>query len=855
MQSDLLYRRRLVNQINSSRDNVTYIHAPSGYGKSVLAQQWSETTEGETIWFRGFATNQSSELLSALTEAVGSAIPELNKVFEEFDFEKTVTAHILDDLIRSIQQTNTRFNLVIDDAEIIRNNHQGFARHLVKNMPPNVRLLLLTETPPRISFIQESGAERFTFIGPNDLNFTLEEIDQYAKQLKVSQPLSDLQTILDLTQGWPIGVHVALMQLAVHGDFPGLVASIKGKNIDRFGLVAQRVLAHLEPDHLKLLTELAVLESIDSDVVQKISNSPDAIRTLTVLSQDSLVLSQTEFNPPAFKIHPLLRKALVREFLYLEDFQERVERVFNILQESGRVEELIAILLELGETQRLRQVIQNPALSNIIERGIQESIDQSSIQRMINWRDLASLLQGQESGLAAMIDFYIALHEGNSAECSALLQKLSKAPDSAFNFGNSMSRSPLITLRAILDFKSGRFTSCFELISSEVRSLAEENLPPTRHHLRALYLALLGSVMLDDDSQVKSLSNLLELNIFDELKINSDPCVAEMQALIAGHQGRLVEAQNHLLRPQPTGRISYNGYFTEIAANLVEAMVQSEAGDHQRGIDVLELILNPSISAQNFPVAIYALGRLGYQRVLTGDTEEAPSLIQTARELIQQQGLSDEVHDVLDVWEIRVRYWLVDHERVRDLISRSSRSYLVRAFEAGILINSENPKKALPIVDTFDLTIPRQLLTYHLFRAHIFADSPKTQFDEVKAAVEIGSKHGYFNHFLTQRSDVIAQYISLVAEAPTVFNENLAQAAGVRLNAMMLGKSNSGESLTRREADILRHLATSLSLAEIANTLFISQNTIKTHCKHIYRKLGAKNRDDAVNKGKKLFKI
>ena len=87
MQSDLLYRRRLVNQISSSRDNVTYIHAPSGYGKSVLAQQWSETTEGETIWLKGFATNQSAELLSALTEAVGSAIPELNKVFEEFDFE------------------------------------------------------------------------------------------------------------------------------------------------------------------------------------------------------------------------------------------------------------------------------------------------------------------------------------------------------------------------------------------------------------------------------------------------------------------------------------------------------------------------------------------------------------------------------------------------------------------------------------------------------------------------------------------------------------------------------------------------------------------------------------------------
>jgi ATP/maltotriose-dependent transcriptional regulator MalT len=57
------------------------------------------------------------------------------------------------------------------------------------------------------------------------------------------------------------------------------------------------------------------------------------------------------------------------------------------------------------------------------------------------------------------------------------------------------------------------------------------------------------------------------------------------------------------------------------------------------------------------------------------------------------------------------------------------------------------------------------------------------------------------------------------------------------------------------EADILRHLATGLSIAQIALDLRISKNTMKTHLKNIYRKLEVSIRGEAVEKGKKLFKV
>jgi len=53
------------------------------------------------------------------------------------------------------------------------------------------------------------------------------------------------------------------------------------------------------------------------------------------------------------------------------------------------------------------------------------------------------------------------------------------------------------------------------------------------------------------------------------------------------------------------------------------------------------------------------------------------------------------------------------------------------------------------------------------------------------------------------------------------------------------------DPLTEREQTILRYLASSLSNTEIANELYLSVNTIKTHQRTIYRKLGAAGRRDA----------
>jgi len=58
--------------------------------------------------------------------------------------------------------------------------------------------------------------------------------------------------------------------------------------------------------------------------------------------------------------------------------------------------------------------------------------------------------------------------------------------------------------------------------------------------------------------------------------------------------------------------------------------------------------------------------------------------------------------------------------------------------------------------------------------------------------------------------------------------------------------------ITRRELEILGLVARGLSNREIGETLFVSENTVKTHCSRAFDKLGARRRTEAVQRSKEL---
>jgi DNA-binding CsgD family transcriptional regulator len=61
-----------------------------------------------------------------------------------------------------------------------------------------------------------------------------------------------------------------------------------------------------------------------------------------------------------------------------------------------------------------------------------------------------------------------------------------------------------------------------------------------------------------------------------------------------------------------------------------------------------------------------------------------------------------------------------------------------------------------------------------------------------------------------------------------------------------------GEPLTRSETRVLHYLPTHMGAPEIAAELYLSANTVKTHLRHLYRKLGAHSRPEAVQRARAI---
>ncbi|HEY1897443.1 MAG TPA: LuxR C-terminal-related transcriptional regulator [Terracidiphilus sp.] len=111
----------------------------------------------------------------------------------------------------------------------------------------------------------------------------------------------------------------------------------------------------------------------------------------------------------------------------------------------------------------------------------------------------------------------------------------------------------------------------------------------------------------------------------------------------------------------------------------------------------------------------------------------------------------------------------------------------------------------------------------------------------------------------TIRETVVVREVPVPAEAPP--ERSGAESKNLLLGSGPLGKHvpfapNTARQqilgITARELEILALIARGFSNREIATQLFVSENTVKTHCARAYDKLGAVRRTQAVQRGKEL---
>lgn len=120
-----------------------------------------------------------------------------------------------------------------------------------------------------------------------------------------------------------------------------------------------------------------------------------------------------------------------------------------------------------------------------------------------------------------------------------------------------------------------------------------------------------------------------------------------------------------------------------------------------------------------------------------------------------------------------------------------------------------------------------------------------TAYDERQFVVE-AVRAGARGYVLKARdAEHLTQTVRLVAGGNMVIDPKLVVALADELTSVS-DRNRSAETLTGRELEILQFLAFGHTNRDIAEKLFISPDTVKTHLEHIYQKLGASDRTAAV---------
>jgi DNA-binding NarL/FixJ family response regulator len=96
-----------------------------------------------------------------------------------------------------------------------------------------------------------------------------------------------------------------------------------------------------------------------------------------------------------------------------------------------------------------------------------------------------------------------------------------------------------------------------------------------------------------------------------------------------------------------------------------------------------------------------------------------------------------------------------------------------------------------------------------------------------------------------------SSYEQILSAINEVFDGGAPMSAKIASMVIKSFHVNPRSPLTERETDVLKQLAQGKTYDYIADTLFISKDTVKTHIRHIYEKLQVDNKSDAVIKARK----
>jgi LuxR family maltose regulon positive regulatory protein len=863
----LIRRHDLVAALDrAARKRVTVISAPAGTGKTSLLRTWAgQPRQDCRIAFVTVRPGQHDlqlfwlAMLGAIRAAAGTGdggapVPSV----APGSSGSAMVAKVLSEL----EESGDRFVLVIDDVhELSSPEAAGQLTALLTGLPPGVRAVVAARRDPALRLHKLRLAGELAEIRAAQLRFTEHETRRLLAGAGIALPDHLAAMLHERTEGWAAGLRLAVLSLAGHPDPERFVAEFSGSDRAVAEYLMAEMLERQPPDVQGLLLRTSVLDRVNGELADLLTGAAGSERILLDLEDANAFVVSLDPGRTWFRYHrmfgDLLRLELRRTMP--ADIAGLHQLAAGWLAARGQAADAIGHLQAAGDWDGAAGLLTDHALSLTLD-GQAGTV--AALLRSFPARTGAD--SPDLTLVRAIADQYqLRLDQADAHLREVRAYAVTTPPPRRQRLQLAVASVDLLSARL-----RGHFDAIFEqagallrpgddrtgadaVLSGDLKAIALLNLGVTEawslrladseRHLRegAALACRIGRPYLE----VACLAHLGFAAASHSFAVARQRC--EEAIAVAGRHGWDAEAVIAPALATLANALTWTGQF-DLAGHWLDRARRATQADGEPGIRLLVCLT----------AAILQAARGHWHRAL----EEFAAARQMQALMAGEHGLTIRVH----AWTIatQARLGMTGQARaaLAALHGSQARAGEIRTAAAVILLAEQDPaaaRRELRVVLDGDAPVVSYLtrVEAHLLDALACRDlgAERAAQQAAEQALNLAEPDRLVLPFAMTGAWQLLETMPRPGTSHAALVTDVLDAirgpgpAGPGRPAML----PAGE-LSRSELRVLRYLPTNLTRREIAGELSVSLNTVDTHIRRIYAKLGATDRTAAVERGREL---
>jgi LuxR family transcriptional regulator, maltose regulon positive regulatory protein len=859
-------RENLVKRLNGGLNGrLILLSAPTGFGKTTLVSTWIASRDFASAWVTlDENDNDPSRFWTYLVSALRTFDALIGKTtLSTLNAPQLPSFHtLLTPLLNDLARLTGPHVLVLDDFHSITSKEiNDSLSFLIQNLPDALCLVMLTRSQPDLPLPLLRARNELLEIDTQDLRLNAQETASFLQvSTQAEIPAAAMESLFQKTEGWAAGLQLAALSLENRNpvQIQEFIESFSGSHRYISDYLIKEVFEDQSEPVQTFLMRTCFLKSLTASLGDAVAGINNSAALLETLERDNLFLVRLDQGrgQPWYRYSPLFAESiqfLARQRLDQTAIQSLFERASNWYEYHGLLEDAIETALNADLFER--------AMS-LIEKYL-EIHDLREARTLNRW--LAVIPQNITLG-HPVISFTFAQiilysEDRFASATAAKIEPYLGAAESTWRSGENLTGLGQVhSFRGNVAWWQGDLQKSFEYAR---RSMGE--LPESEVFWRGNSLLTLGYEALNDGRILDAQDIVLEARALLGAAQNVYGVLAAIQLLgeIFYLQGDLEQAQqlDEQILADAVGDVSMlddQGIASLSLANIAYERNELDQADvfARRALDLGMQRSNEMLQVQS----TICLARICSA---WGDMGDAHELLKTMEARIQNPVLLPEIQNTHVLFFIQenhissLDWWikLVSEDSRKVSHSQSEREAFILA---RLRIAEGKFREALDILEPWKQEFAENGRTRSQVESSLLealAYQADSDFDRalpaLVRALTLGQSKGFRRLFLDEGMRLAAL---LQMALPSLPNRPLSLFAGTLLHSFpaestarltATGSTVLIEPLSQQELRVLRLLVAGRSNAEIASELVVSNNTVKTHVKSIYRKLNVKSREEA----------